>query len=182
MITANIPFRALENPYLAEFFRAIRPTYKAPSRKQFINLLNAEYERVKLTVEEAINKSDFIALSADGWTDISRNRLINVIVHVPKPMLYATVDATLERHTAEHIRDIISEQIDKIGARKITAFITDNAANMKAAWGLLEKKFPWIVFEGCKAHSVDLAAKDFVKHPNVDPFVKKCTSIAKFFR
>jgi len=182
MITANISFRALDNPYLGQFFQAIRPTFKPPSRKQFIGLLDMEYEKVNLTVKEAINKADFIAITSDGWTDVSRNRLINVIAHAPKPMLYNTIDATMDSHTGEYICKVIAEQIKKIGARKVIALVTDNAANMKKAWRLLNEMFPWILFEGCKAHSIDLAAKDIVNQVTVEPFVKKCITIAKFFR
>jgi hypothetical protein len=60
--------------------------------------------------------------------------------------------------------------------------VTDNAPNMKAAWKLLSQKYPWIVFEGCKAHGLDLAAKDLCKFNFVADVVQKCVEIAKFFR
>jgi hypothetical protein len=53
---------------------------------------------------------------------------------------------------------------------------------MKAAWKLLSQKYPWIVFEGCKAHGLDLAAKDLCKFNFVADVVQKCVEIAKFFR
>jgi hypothetical protein len=69
-----------------------------------------------------------------------------------------------------------------LGPQKIVAVVTDNARNMKAAWKLLSKNYPWIVFEGCKAHSIDLAAKDLCKLDFVDDIVDKCAEVAKLFR
>lgn len=60
--------------------------------------------------------------------------------------------------------------------------MTDNAPNMKKAWKLLGKKYPWIVFEGCKAHSVDLAAKDLCETSSISSVIDQCVDIAKFFR
>ncbi len=53
---------------------------------------------------------------------------------------------------------------------------------MKSAWNLLENKYEWILFEGCKAHSVDLAAKDLCKTDFISDCVEKCIEVAKFFR
>ena len=133
-------------------------------------------------VKKSTNSADFLALTSDGWTDVSSNRLVNVVVHTPKPFLFTTIDATLEEHTGLYISSLIEEQIEKLGPRKIISVVTDNAANMKLAWRLLEEKFPWIIFDGCKAHSVDLAAKDFCKVELVSAFINDCVKFGKFFR
>jgi hypothetical protein len=53
---------------------------------------------------------------------------------------------------------------------------------MKKAWTLLNKKYPWIIFEGCKAHSIDLTAKDLCKTSFIASTVDQCIEISKFFR
>jgi hypothetical protein len=78
-------------------------------------LVPAEYERVQNAVQNATNSSDFLALSSDGWSDVSRNRLINVIVHTPTPFLFSTIDATLDEHTGEYICDLLGVEIEKLG-------------------------------------------------------------------
>lgn len=176
----------------------MRPSYKLPSRNGNYpkKLIPAEYDRVKSAVEKATNSADFLALSSDGWSDISGNRLINVIVLTPTPYLHSTIDATLEAHTGEYISDLLAIEVEKLGKilkllflpililgpQKIISIVTDNAANMKKAWKLLNKKYPWIIFEGCKAHSVDLAAKDLCKTQFISSIVDQCVEIAKFFR
>jgi hypothetical protein len=62
------------------------------------------------------------------------------------------------------------------------ALITDNAPNMKASWKLLGKEYPWMIFEGCKAHGIDLAAKDLCKLEFISEVTNECVKIAKFFR
>jgi hypothetical protein len=69
-----------------------------------------------------------------------------------------------------------------LGPQKIVALVTDNAPNMKAGWKLLNKKYPWIFFEGCKAHGIDLAAKDLCKLKFFSEIIDKCIDVAKFFR
>ena len=133
-------------------------------------------------VEKEVNAADFLALSSDGWTDISSNRLINVIVHTPSPLVFTTIECTLEEHTGTYICETLSREIEKLGSRKVIALVTDNAPNMRCAWNLLEHKYPWIIFDGCKAHSIDLAAKDLSKVPFVAGLVQDCINIAKFFR
>jgi hypothetical protein len=53
---------------------------------------------------------------------------------------------------------------------------------MKKAWKLLSKKYEWIIFEGCKAHSVNLAAKDLCNKTVIGLTINQCVEIAKFFR
>ena len=183
MNTGNIPANFLDNLFLKELFCKLRPAYELPSRYQFsTTLLNAEYQRIQKMVEEAINSTDFLTLSSGGWTDISSNRLINVVVHTPKPFLFSRIDATSEEHTGVYICGLLSEQIEKLGAKKVVAVMTDNAPNMKLAWRLLEERFPWIICDGCRAHSVDLTVKEFCDEPSIQKFVKNCIKIAVFFR
>lgn len=94
-----------------------RPSYKLPSRNDKFTkkLVPNEYERVKKSVELAINSADFLALSSDGWTDISCNRLINFIVHTPTPYLFSSINATADIHSGQHIADLMSIEIEKLG-------------------------------------------------------------------
>jgi hypothetical protein len=57
-------------------------------------------------------------------------------------------------------KGLFTDVIEKIGKNKIVAVTTDNAKNMMAALSILKKKYPWILFSGCQAHCIDLAAKD----------------------
>lgn len=82
----------------------------------------AEFERIKQSVELATSSADFLSLSSDGWTDISRNRLINVIVHTPTPYLFSTIDATQDSHTGQYICELLSAEIEKLGKKLNNSF------------------------------------------------------------
>jgi hypothetical protein len=107
----------LDNPFFKEFITKLRPSYRLPSRtSKFPNILvPAEFMRVQQAVENATNEADFLALSSDGWTDIKGDRLINVLVHTPKPYLFDTIDATEDSHDGPFICNTLSAQIEKLG-------------------------------------------------------------------
>jgi len=116
-VTGNIAANFLDNPFFKMFISKLRPSYKLPARngKYSKTLVPAEFERVQKAVEKATNSADFLALSFDGWSDVSGSRLINVLVHTPKPYLYSTIDATVEEHTGEYICDLVAAEIEKLG-------------------------------------------------------------------
>lgn len=78
----------------------------------------------------------------------------------------------------------------KLGENKVVAVVTDHAANMKNAWKKLSGDdseyegvtFPWILFEGCKAHMLNLAARGICEKTAVADCLKRCCEIARFFR
>ncbi|KAE9546800.1 hypothetical protein FO519_009988 [Halicephalobus sp. NKZ332] len=184
MITGNIAGNFLDNPFFKTFITKLRPSYKLPPRnsKYANTLVPAEFDRVQLAVKKATNETDFLSMSSDGWTDVNGSRLINIIVHTPKPYLFNSINATSDAHDGVFICKVLSSEIEKLGPQKIVALVTDNAPNMKAAWKLINQSYPWIVCEGCKAHGVDLAAKDLCKLDFVSEIVNKCIEVAKFFR
>jgi len=117
LITGNVPALFLANPFFKQFIAMLRPSYKLPSRNsKFSNVLvPAEFDRVRKAVETATNSADYLAISSDGWTDVKGNRLINILVHTPKPYLFNTVNATEDSHDAPFIRDTLKTEIDKLG-------------------------------------------------------------------
>lgn len=116
-MTGNIAANFLDNPFFQQFIRKLRPSYKLPARngKYSKALVPAEFKRVQEAVKEATDSADFLSITSDGWSDVSGNRLINVLVHTPKPYLFSTIDATLTAHTGEYICNILSIQIEALG-------------------------------------------------------------------
>ena len=64
------------------------------------------------------------------------------MVTTPKPIFYKSVLTKKERHTAQNIAAGIKQTIEEIGKEKVVAIVTDNAANMKAAWSILKQIYP----------------------------------------
>uniref|UniRef100_A0A915E8D0 DUF659 domain-containing protein n=1 Tax=Ditylenchus dipsaci TaxID=166011 RepID=A0A915E8D0_9BILA len=93
-----------------------------------------------------MDKADFLSISSDGWTDVNSSKIINVVVHCPKPFLLNSIDATKNRTQVigEYIAKLLAEEINAVGKSKVVAIVTDHAANMRSAWRLLAKDYPWI--------------------------------------
>lgn len=73
------------------------------------------------------------------------------------------------------------EVIQEVGASKIYALVTDNAANMKAAWQMIKHKYVHITAYGCVAHGLNLLAKDIAKLPSVATSISETKQIIQYF-
>ena len=60
--------------------------------------------------------------------------------------------------------------------------ITDNAANMRAAWRLLQKDYPLMLFLPCLSHTIQLLVGDICENSKIESFLKKARKVAKYFR
>jgi hypothetical protein len=80
-----------------------------------------------------------------------------------KEYLYQLRDLSENSHTAEYLATIIEEAIEDIGANRISAVVSDNAANVKNARKIIHEKYPKIENVRCVAHSINLIACDIVK-------------------
>ena len=61
---------------------------------------------------------------------------------IPQPLFYKSISTYEEQHTVKNISEGIKQIINEIGEEKVVAIITDNAANMKAAWRILKNEYP----------------------------------------
>ena len=117
-----------ENDDFLRFIKALRPSYKPPSRQLARKLLNDEYLKVnscdictKMILliflsgqdidKKAINKSLGLILQMDGWWNIRKHSIINVVVCTPKPYFIKSYNTETESHTAEYLMKIVEEQI-----------------------------------------------------------------------
>jgi hypothetical protein len=177
------PFHIVENHYWIEFFRHLRPAYKLPSRHCISNpLLNKEYELMQEEVNIKMQAADALTLVSDGWTDNNGNSIINVLFCTPKPFFFKSVTSNCESHTGEYISNILIGAIDSVGHKKVCAVVTDNAANMKNAWKILQEKYPYLIIFGCLAHGINLLIKDILGIHGFDIILKDVKDIIKFFK
>jgi len=104
------------------------------------------------------------------------------MITTPKPFFYKATSMNEERHTAENIANGIDNIIDEIGISKVAAVITDNAPNMKAAWRILQRKYPQKIFLGCWAHAIHLWIKDILNLSWADNIIQDGKNIINYFR
>lgn len=76
----------------------------------------------------------------------------------------------------------IKETINEIGPQKVFGLITDNAANMKAAWSLIgaDENYKHILTYGCAAHGLNLLFSDLTKNiRSFNVLIDKATELVK---
>jgi len=110
----------------------------------------------KSELREKLSSAVNVGVTTDGWTHtITNEQYITTTVHfIDKEWnMHAHILATRqadEKHTAEYIRNFVAEILSEFGLQKEgNVFVTDNAANMKAAFC----QETWI---GCAGHNLNL--------------------------
>lgn len=75
------------NPTWVSFFKALRPSFKPPSRHAVSNnLLDRIYEQTKQNVDEKVERAHCLGLQFDGWSNLRNEGIINVIITTPDPV------------------------------------------------------------------------------------------------
>ena len=76
----------------------------------------------------------------------------------------------------------IEEVIENIGPNRISAIVSDNAANIKKAREIITEKYPRIENIRCISHCINLIACDIVSHTFADKLLHRVNILTTFFR
>uniref|UniRef100_A0A1I8MV64 Uncharacterized protein n=1 Tax=Musca domestica TaxID=7370 RepID=A0A1I8MV64_MUSDO len=176
------PFRIVEEPEFKNLVSLIShcPNYALPSRKSLSNnLLDSTYNEILAKVKVSTEAAFAVCITTDGWTSRANCSYLAITAHyIEGTELTSNVLACIEfneRHTAENIKCAIKDVTDDFGiSHKISAIVTDNAANVVAAAKLTNWR--WI---GCFAHSLNLAVKSSLS--NVSEIITKVRNVVTYF-
>ncbi|KAJ8969152.1 hypothetical protein NQ314_001893 [Rhamnusium bicolor] len=131
------------------FFKKLRPSFVLPTRYLLANrLLNDEYDRVQVQVEEKLRQSESLSLQCDGWSNLRNESVINFIIITPDPLFVKTVLTKTERHTGDYLESIITDVLEAYGPEKFMAIVTDNASNLKNGTKQCTAKYPHLISYG----------------------------------
>jgi hypothetical protein len=120
--------------------------------------------------------------------------LVNYVVIIPdqRPILYKTIQTTGTSQTGVESSNKLCEVIEELGKDKVSSVVTDNASCMRAAWTLIERRYPHVFANGCAAHVLNLLVKDIIgleenkrtlqSAVDITNFIKGRGSLAKAFR
>ena len=113
----------------------------------------------------------------------AKNHLINFLCGNSKGLFFdGTLKLTSEdSENAEKIAELICNEIVQVGALSIVQVVTDTCSVMKAAWKIIEKKFPWITCTCCAPHVLSLELKDMAKIPEVAAVMEKSQKVLARF-
>ncbi|KAM9412479.1 uncharacterized protein ACWYII_026641 [Salvelinus alpinus] len=177
------PLMLTGNGYWKRFLNVLRPAYTPPTRHALsTHLLDAEFNRIQVKVKQIIEKADCIAIISDGWSNVCGQGIIHDIISTPQPVFYKGTATRDNRHTSLYIADELKAVINDLGPQKVFALVTDNAANMKAAWSKVEESYPHITPIGCAAHALNLLLKDVMALKTMDTFYKRAKEMVMYVK
>jgi Protein of unknown function (DUF 659)/hAT family C-terminal dimerisation region/BED zinc finger len=180
---SGCPLSLTENEHWVKALRSLRPAYDPPSRYLLSNrLLEDEFNAVRKTVKGTIANAPCLSLLSDGWTNVRGDGIINFMICTPKPIFYKSIATDANRHTAEYISEKMISVLREVGAENFLAIVSDNAANMKASWKIIQKTFPHIYCYGCIAHGLNLLIGDVCKLPSLLTILDNVKEIVLYVR
>ena len=187
LITKDIlPLSIVENQAFRRLIHELDPRYEIVSRKQLTKkLLPEKYREEKEMLKNELSKVESVSVTTDQWTSRAHEGYTTITAHfidsnweVKSPVLLTR--AKPQRHTAVNLAKELEEAFDEFSiSDKITAVVTDNAANIKCAVSRLGN-----IEDGqsCFAHTLNLCVKHGIKeHPPTQEAVKKVKNIVTFF-
>ena len=121
----------------------MRPSYGLPSRHRLCNdILDDTHNSVKTKKAEVVRRAKYASIATDAWTDVNDQSVVNYIVMTPRPIFFKAIYTKDNSHTADYLARTTAAVIEEIGAEKVVAVLTDNAAPNRAAWKMLQQEFP----------------------------------------
>ena len=155
-----------------------------PARADLSNFeLSEMYNTVKETVLAELNKATSVSLTTDVWTSRATQGYITVTCHYIdldwKIRNYVLQTRILEeKHNGENIGNVLVDCMTEWNIRdKVTAVVTDNAANMAVA----ARTAGINTHIACFAHTLNLAAKKGLKQVETSNTLPKLRKIATYF-
>lgn len=187
---ANVPFNVARHPAFIEAVKATslaRFEYHPPSYHQLRTQL---IEPKKLQIENEIQaKTGFavknygVSLCTDGWDDVNRRPLMNVMMSCPTGDVFlGSIDTTGQKKTMAYISDQLKIFIEKVGPANVQQICTDNAANMLGALDDVLITYPHIFKQGCMAHALDLLLEDWAKVEDFTDLIERAKSLVLYIR
>ncbi|KAF7372617.1 DUF659 domain-containing protein [Mycena venus] len=187
IIHANVAFVNVENPYLADFLRDLRPTYEAPGRYALTkDLLDSEAADVFIRESERLKSSKLLTLLEDGWEDRLKRSIYGVLAAAIDtfPIVMSLDDLTGQRGNAVKCLEIAVNSLELMGVpegRNFIALTTDNPTTMQSFRRLFQKKFFWVLTFACFLHSCNTLIGEICSYPLMKKMVSKANRTVTFF-
>lgn len=178
----GISLRLADSAAFKDFVSSLNPVYaeKTPSSKTISGpLLDQQYGKFSKILEEILDTSQNLTLVSDGWTNIRGDHIVNFCVKAQhrKPFFYSAINTSGIKQDAPMVANAVIAVIEKLSPKKFCSLITDNAPVLKAAWRIIEDKYPHI-----SAHAVNLLIKDILDSPEISRTIKETEKIIKFVK
>lgn len=183
MITSDIPYRFLQNPFLI----AYQEKYESKGRQRLSDfrmrtkVLPRLYLEHKKQQVDCIEKHNNWTLCLDGWEDSSHNSIVAVMLIDHSSHHYIgnlELDGVL--HSAENIeatlKELLGDNIDRV-----KGIVTDSPnVNVKFRQSFCANN-THVLNLRCVLHVLNLIIKDLLQDPFVKPIAKDVSKLVTFF-
>lgn len=182
----NQPFTIVENEGFCNLIKVLVPHYKLPNKTTLTRWVDDKYEALSLVLKEKLSNIENITLTTDMWTETMTMRsFLGITAHfgvgIELNSITIGVYQSNERHTSEHIAEMLLNTCSEWGIDKdkVSAVVTDNAANMVKAVDLAfgKKHIP------CFAHVLNLVAQNSIQQcTELRNLITKVKDIVTWFK
>ena len=178
------PFQTVNEPGFCQLLQSLEPRYEPPDRNSLANnYVRKLYERERELMLDKISCIEDYSFTTDFWTSCQNHFYGTITIH------YIDSDYVLSSHLlemkeitqahtgmniAEEIRGIMDEWSSS--PDNVSSATTDNTSNMVLAMKVLE----WIRIL-CFSHSLQLAAEEALKLPQVVYALTRCRRLVSHF-
>ena len=187
-VTANIPFRGIDNEHLTNALNLVRqlPPGKiiVPNRKQLAGPIldrlgfHAAEEGASFRTSAAHNG---LSICCDGWSTRNNIGFINYMAVSNGFEQFLTCFSDEPFHSAEEIANATFRALDEspeIQESNIFQFVMDGAAS--SSFKILKTRFKRCFFTWCAAHCVDLLIEDICKEPSIAATIAQAKGLVTF--
>jgi hypothetical protein len=143
IVNCGMPISVVDNPHFRSFLKKMDPKFTPPCRQTVTNSLLPRLKLSKqLKLQEILDSSSDVSLTADIWTDRRMHAFLGVTVHTfnrGTPVSYLLSFQSFKgSHTGVAIAEALESVItDNMLQGKIRGIVTDNASNMRKALSVL---------------------------------------------
>ncbi|XP_034017385.1 uncharacterized protein LOC117502438 [Thalassophryne amazonica] len=177
------PLTLTENIYWKRFFSVLRPAYCPPTREALSShLLECEYDRVQIQVQEAIRKADCVTIICSGGSNIRESGPLVSVVATPLLLFYKTTQAGKHTCRSVCIADELTGIINEVRPKKVFAVVTDNMPEMTAAWAQIEETLPHVSAIGCAASMLKQLHEDVLSQPSIKALSSRAEQVVRCVR
>ncbi|WIA20432.1 hypothetical protein OEZ85_004845 [Tetradesmus obliquus] len=183
----GIPFNKARGVWWREMISAVAtagPGYVPPAynamRSTLLDNLKSSTES-ELLLFDMRSKDTMVSLCSDGWTDVAKHPLLNVLAVNPIGAKFLTaINTEGEVKSGLYIGAALIECIEGIGPEHVVQVVTDGAANCAAAGRIIMEKYPHITWTICTPHAIDLTLEQIFAMGPFEELISKAKRVVMF--
>lgn len=182
----NQPFTIVENEGFRNLIKVVAPHYKLPNKTTLTRWVDDKYAALSTVFKEKLSNIENFTLTTDMWSEtMSMRSFLGITAHFGVDNEFFSITLGVyqsnERHTSEHIAEMLLQTCTEWGIDKdkVSAVVTDNAANMVKAIDLAfgKKHIP------CFAHTLNLVAQNSMQQcTELRNLITKVKDIVTWFK